>query len=135
MRRLAFKVKLPEHYPQRAVVLIAETIVADATNSQKVNAISVLFYGPWNVHRRDLRHRIDRVGAEREIGRSGLGADGRLRHFRVRDHVQKSRLRRPRGEFEEKPAWGPLNALGFWERRYRCKRPSRKESREISRQE
>ena len=46
VRRLAFKVKLPEHYPQRAVVLIAETIVADATNSQKVNAISVLFYGP-----------------------------------------------------------------------------------------
>ena len=44
--RLEFRVSLPQHYSQDAVEQVAEAIVADATRSQAVNAISIFFYGP-----------------------------------------------------------------------------------------
>ena len=46
VRRLEAKVSLPEHYTRKDVERVAQAVVADITSSQRVNAISILFYGP-----------------------------------------------------------------------------------------
>ena len=46
VRRLQVRVSLPKHYSREAVERVAEAVVADITRSQRVNAISILFYGP-----------------------------------------------------------------------------------------
>ena len=46
VRRLQLKVSLPKHYARDAVEQAAQAIVAGTTESQPVNAISILFYGP-----------------------------------------------------------------------------------------
>ena len=46
VRRLEARVSLPEHYTRDEVERVAQAVVADMTSSQRVNAISILFYGP-----------------------------------------------------------------------------------------
>lgn len=46
VRRLEARVSLPQHYTRDEVQRVAQAVVADITGSQKVNAISILFYGP-----------------------------------------------------------------------------------------
>ena len=46
VRRLEARVSLPQHYTRDDVERVAQALVADITESQRVNAISILFYGP-----------------------------------------------------------------------------------------
>jgi len=46
VRRLEARVSLPQHYTGDDVERVAHALVADITESQRVNAISILFYGP-----------------------------------------------------------------------------------------
>lgn len=46
IHRIQFRVSLPEHSSEATVRRTAERIVKDVTSSDKVNGISLLFYGP-----------------------------------------------------------------------------------------
>lgn len=46
VRRLEARISLPEHYTRDDVERVAQAVVAGMTSSQRVNAISILFYGP-----------------------------------------------------------------------------------------
>ncbi len=45
-RRYNLRVTLPDYYSQEEIERIAETIVADITDRERVNALSIMFYAP-----------------------------------------------------------------------------------------
>ena len=46
VRRLNVRVTVPQHYEKSEIEAIARSVVAEITDRQKVNAISVMFFGP-----------------------------------------------------------------------------------------